>query len=284
MSPLLVLKKSFSASMLADPLERGDNSRPYPLARVAKRQCTGIGPLFTFIESIPTMKITFYGQSGFGIETGTTRLVIDPFISGNPLAERKVDPQEVGADHVLVTHGHQDHVSDVEGICKANDATLIANYEIVNWFGSEKGIKKAHPMNTGGQFHLEEVLIRMFGALHSSSMPDGDYGGQPNSFIVTTQEGAFYHAGDTALFTDMKLIRELYPVQLAFLPIGDNFTMGIDDAVIASDFIGCDRIVGMHFDTFPPLEIDHEEARKKFNDAGKELILMKVGETREVGL
>lgn len=230
------------------------------------------------------MKITFYGQSGFGIETGSTRLVIDPFITGNPLAEGKVGPEEVKADQVLVTHGHQDHVSDVEGICKANDATLIANYEIVNWFGSEKGIKKAHPMNTGGQFHSEDVLIRVFNALHSSSMPDGDYGGQPNSFIVTTKEGAFYHAGDTALFSDMKLIREQYPVQLAFLPIGDTFTMGIDDAVIAADFIGCDRIIGMHFDTFPTLAIDHEEAKQKFSNAGKELILMEVGETLELEL
>ncbi len=230
------------------------------------------------------MQITFYGQSGFGIRTGETNLVIDPFITGNPLAEGTIDPHGINADQVLVTHGHQDHVSDVEGICKKNDATLIANYEIVNWFGSEKSIKKAHPMNTGGQFSMDEVLIRMFTALHSSSMPDGDYGGQPNSFIITTREGAFYHAGDTALFSDMKLIRELYPVQLAFLPIGDHFTMGIDDAVVASDFIGCDRIIGMHYDTFPALEVDHEEARKKFSDAGKELILMDVGETREVEL
>lgn len=230
------------------------------------------------------MEITFYGQSGFGIRTDDTRLVIDPFITGNPLAEGRIDPREVEADQVLVTHGHQDHVSDVEGICKSNDATLIANYEIVNWFGSEKSIKKAHPMNTGGQFITNETLIRMFSALHSSSMPDGDYGGQPNSFIITTKEGAFYHAGDTALFSDMKLIRDHYPVQLAFLPIGDNFTMGIDDAVIAADFIGCQRIVGMHYDTFPALEIDHEEAKKKFNDAGKELILMEVGETKELRL
>jgi L-ascorbate metabolism protein UlaG (beta-lactamase superfamily) len=228
------------------------------------------------------MKITFYGQSGFGIETGNTKLVFDPFITGNPLAEGKLKPEEVKADHVLVTHGHKDHVSDVEGICKANDATLIANYEVVNWFGSEKSIKKAHPMNIGGQYHLEEVLIRMFSALHSSSMPDGDYGGEPNGFIVTTPEGAFYHAGDTALFGDMKLIRDHYPVQLAFLPIGDNYTMGIDDAVVAADFIGCDRIIGMHFDTFPQIEIDHEEAKQKFSEAGKELILMEVGETKEL--
>jgi L-ascorbate metabolism protein UlaG (beta-lactamase superfamily) len=230
------------------------------------------------------MKISFYGQSGFGIATGDRKLVIDPFITGNPLAEGRIDPSTIEADHVLVTHGHQDHVADVEGICKANDATLIANYEIVNWFGSEKSIKKAHPMNTGGQYLLDDLLIRMVHAVHSSSMPDGDYGGLANGYIVTSKEGAFYHAGDTALFSDMKLIGEHYPVQLAFLPIGDNFTMGIDDAVLAARFIGCDRIIGMHYDTFPPLEIDHEEAKKKFQEAGKELILMEVGETREIEL
>ena len=223
------------------------------------------------------MKVTFYGHASFSVEVAGQTLFFDPFISPNPQASA-IDVSQLKADYVLITHGHGDHVADVETIAKQNDAMLISNFEIISWFGN-KGLEKGHPLNHGGQASFEFGTVKYVNAVHSSTMPDGSTGGNPGGFIVRTNEGNFYFAGDTALTYDMKLIGEYEKIDFAVLPIGDNFTMGVDDAVIASDFIKCDKIIGMHYNTFPPIQIDTNEAVEKFKSAGKELILMEIGQS-----
>jgi L-ascorbate metabolism protein UlaG (beta-lactamase superfamily) len=223
------------------------------------------------------MKLQYLGQNGFHFTLKGKDVVSDPFISPNPLAAH-LKVSDIKADYLLITHGHGDHVADAEPIAKSNDATIISNYEIVSWFG-EKGIK-GHPLNHGGKWSFEFGTVKYVNAIHSSVLPDGTYGGNPGGFVVWNDDVCFYMAGDTALTRDMELIPLTCPkLDFAILPIGDNFTMGIDDAIIASDFIDCTTIIGCHFDTFGYIKIDHEEAKKKFADAGKELILLEVGES-----
>lgn len=223
------------------------------------------------------MNITYYGHSCFSIEINGKHLLFDPFISANDLAKH-INIQTIKADYILISHGHNDHVADVEAIAKRTGAKLICNWEIHNWF-SNKGLTNIHPMNTGGKIKLDFGSIKCVAAQHSSSMPDGSYGGNPMGFVVESSEGNFYYSGDTALTYDMKLIGEYRSIDFAFLPIGDNFTMGVDNAIIASDFINCSRIVGMHYDTFEYIKIDKNEAVSKFQRSGKDLKLMTIGES-----
>ncbi len=223
------------------------------------------------------MEITYYGQSCFLIQIGEHRLLFDPFISPNELAS-DIDVDSIKADYILLSHGHGDHVADAERIAKNNDALLIATFEIASWFG-EKGVKKTHPMNTGGKITLPFGTVKMVNAIHSSSLPDGSYGGSAAGFVIETESQAFYFAGDTALTYDMKLIPEQFDLDFALLPIGDNFTMDIHDAVIAADFVQVDKFIGMHFDTFPYIKVDHDEVKEVAQMAGKELILMEIGQT-----
>ena len=221
------------------------------------------------------MKITYYGQSSFGIEVSGKDLIFDPFISPNELA-KDIDVHSLAADYVLLSHGHQDHVADAESIAKRTGATIISNFEIVSWYG-EKGIK-GHPMNHGGNWKFDFGNVKYVNAVHSSVLPDGTYGGNPGGFVISNDQNTFYFAGDTALTWDMKLIPMCSPkLDFAILPIGDNFTMGIEDAVIASEFIECYKIIGCHYDTFGFIKIDHTAAKKAFADKGKELILLKIG-------
>jgi L-ascorbate metabolism protein UlaG (beta-lactamase superfamily) len=222
------------------------------------------------------MKVCFYGHACFGVEVSGKSLLFDPFISGNELA-KDVDINSIPADYILLSHGHEDHVADAQAIAERTGATIVSGYECVNWFGA-KGIKNIHPMNHGGSWNFDFGKVKYVNAIHSNSMPDGSYGGHPGGFVIDTSEGNFYFAGDTALTYDMKLIGESHKLNFAMLPIGDNFTMGVDDAVIAADFINCQKIIGMHFDTFGFIVVDHEAAKRKFADAGKELVLMKIGE------
>lgn len=223
------------------------------------------------------MNITYYGHSCFSIEINGKHLLFDPFISANDLAKH-INIQTIKADYILISHGHNDHVADVEAIAKRTGAKLICNWEIHNWF-SNKGLTNIHPMNTGGKIKLDFGSVKCVAAQHSSSMPDGSYGGNPMGFVVESSEGNFYYSGDTALTYDMKLIGEYRSIDFAFLPIGDNFTMGVDNAIIASDFINCSRIVGMHYDTFEYIKIDKNEAVSKFQRSGKDLKLMTIGES-----
>ncbi len=226
------------------------------------------------------MKITYYGHACFGIEMKGKQLLTDPFISGNELA-KNVDIETIRADYLLVSHGHADHVADAETIAQKQNATLISNAEVVGWFQA-KGIN-GHPMNHGGKWKFDFGIVKYVNAMHSSSMPDGAYGGNPGGFVVWNDSNCFYFAGDTDLTMDMKLIPMTCPkLDFAILPIGDNFTMGYEEAVIASDFIACDKIIGCHYDTFGYIRINHEDAKNAFAKRGKELILLPIGESLEL--
>ncbi len=222
------------------------------------------------------MKITSYGHACFGIEINGVHIVIDPFITGNPQASN-IDLDSVNADYILVTHAHQDHILDVEALAKKTNALLISNYEIVMHFG-EKGVK-GHPVNHGGTFTTEHFTAKYVNAVHTSSFPDGTYGGQPGGFVITAGDKSLYVAGDTALTMDMKLIPMTTNLTASILPIGDNFTMGVDDAVIATEFVECNKVIGCHYNTFPPIEIDTEKAKEKFSNKEKELILIEIGDS-----
>lgn len=223
------------------------------------------------------MNITYYGHSCFGIETGGKYLLFDPFITPNELAAN-VDPATVKADYILVSHGHEDHIADCISIAQRTGAKVICTFEIHTWL-NKHGVTNTHPMNVGGKWIFDFGKIKCVAAQHSSALPDGTYGGNPMGFVVETSEANFYYAGDTALTYDMKLIGEYRHINFAFLPIGDNFTMGIDNAIIATDFINCADIIGMHYDTFGYIKIDKDEAVRKFERAGKHLTLMPIGST-----
>ena len=223
------------------------------------------------------MKVTYYGQSSFILEMNGKSLVFDPFISPNPKAA-SIDVNSLKADYVLLSHGHADHVADAETIAKNNGAKVISNYEIVTWYG-EKEVT-GHPLNHGGKWKFDFGTVKYVNAIHSSVLPDGTYGGNPGGFVIWDEGKCFYFAGDTALTWDMKLIPMTCPkLDFAILPIGDNFTMGYEDAAIAAEFIDCDKIVACHYDTFGYIEINHDAAKKAFEAKGKELILLDIGQS-----
>ncbi|HMN05430.1 MAG TPA: metal-dependent hydrolase [Flavobacteriales bacterium] len=224
------------------------------------------------------MKLTYYGQSCIGVQFGDFHLLFDPFISGNPLA-KAIDVGGIPATHVLITHGHGDHVADAEAILKRTGAMLVSNFEICEWFAA-KGITTYNPMNIGGQVDLGPFKVKYTMAQHSSTLPDGTPGGSPGAFVVFTPEGNFHHAGDTALMLDMQLLKR-HNLRFACLPIGDNFTMGVDDAVEAAQYMGVDTVVGMHYNTFPLINIDTVAATASFAKAGIKLLLPAIGSTIE---
>jgi L-ascorbate metabolism protein UlaG (beta-lactamase superfamily) len=225
------------------------------------------------------MKLTYYGQSCIGMAFGDHHLLFDPFISGNPLA-KAIDINAIPATHVLLTHGHGDHVADAEAILKRTGAMLVSNFEICEWYG-HKGITRMNPMNIGGQADLGGFRVKSVMAQHSSTMPDGAAGGSPCGFVVFTGEGNFHHAGDTALMLDMQLLKR-HHLRAACLPIGDNYTMGIEDAVEAAGYMGATTVVGMHYNTFPPISIDTENAKAAFAQAGIRLLLPAIGASVEL--
>lgn len=225
------------------------------------------------------MKITFYGHACLGIEVSGKHIMVDPFITGNPKAS-DIDINTLKADYILITHAHNDHVKDVEEIAKRTNAVIVSNYEIAVHYGN-KGFKY-HPMNHGGSWKFDFGLVKMVNAVHTSSFADGTYGGNPAGFVIEGEHKNIYIAGDTALTMDMKLIPMRTKLDLAILPIGSNFTMDVEDAIIASDFVDCDKVLGYHYDTFGFIVINHEEAKKKFFDAGKDLMLLEIGESIEL--
>lgn len=229
------------------------------------------------------MNVTFYGHSCFAVTIGGKRLLFDPFISPNPkvAAAGGIEIDSIDADYVFISHGHEDHVADAEAILKRTGATLIANFEIVSWF-QEKGIENAHPLNHGGTVKLPFGSAKFVNAIHSSVLPDGTYGGNPGGFVIESNETNFYFSGDTALTYDMKLLGEFHQLDWAVLCVGDNFTMGYQDAAICAEWIGVDKVLGTHFDSFPVIEIDHDAARSAFAEKGALLYLPQVGETVEL--
>jgi L-ascorbate metabolism protein UlaG (beta-lactamase superfamily) len=225
------------------------------------------------------MKITFLGHASLQLEIKGKTIVVDPFISANPKASN-IDLNTIQPDYILITHAHQDHILDVEVLAKQKNATIISNWEIATYYGN-KGFT-SHPMNHGGSWNFDFGKVTYTNAVHSSSFPDGTYGGNPGGFIIQGEHKTIYISGDTALTFDMQLIPKKVQLDIAILPIGDNFTMDVNDAIIASDFVQCDKVLGVHYDTFGYIEIDKEAAIKKFFDAGKDLMLLAIGESIEL--
>lgn len=224
------------------------------------------------------MNLTFYGHAAFQVVIKGKKILFDPFITGNPLAEGKVDPNTLEADYIFLTHGHGDHLGDTVSIAKRTGATVVAVYEIFVWLQNQ-GVKNAHPMNTGGKWNFDFGAVKAVVAQHSSSFPDGSYAGNPVGFVFKTDEGNFYYSGDTAVTLDMQLIPDWTVPDFAVLPIGDNLTMGPEDAVAVARMVKAKTVVGVHYDTFGFIKLDKESARATFTKAGIDLKLPAVGET-----
>lgn len=238
------------------------------------------------------MEFIYYGHACFAVKTNNTRLLFDPFITGNPSAAVKAD--KIEADYILLSHGHADHAGDCERIAKRTGATVITIAELADRL-ADKGLA-SHGMNIGGQanfskgkFTLEkgDLRVKCVVAQHSSDWfepgPDGKqqslYGGNPMGFIVYVDNIAFYYAGDTGLTMDMQLIPRWAKLDFAVLPIGDNYTMGPEDALECARMINCNTIIGVHYDTFGFIKIDKKHAQDIFNKAGCELKLPAPGES-----
>ncbi len=225
------------------------------------------------------MKTTYYGQSAIMIETEGKKLLFDPFISPNPAAGH-INIHDLEPDYILVSHGHGDHVADLLAIQRDSDAKVICIAEIGAWL-NKQGIDNVHAMNIGGNFNFDFGRVKMVNAVHSSTMPDGAAGGNPAGFVIYSEGKKVYYAGDTALTYDMKLLED-ENLDWAFLPMGDNYTMGVDDAIKATRFINCQNIIGMHYDTFPVITINKDEAMEKFIKAGINLKLPSIGESLDL--
>ncbi len=210
-------------------------------------------------------KLTYFSHSAWKIETGNFTILIDPFLNDNPTSPVKAS--EVNADFIIITHGHGDHVGDSIEIAKANNSTIITNFEIANWCG-EKGVN-AHPMHIGGAKEFPFGNVKLTQAFHGSALPDGSYGGMPAGVLVTVEGKTLYHTGDTGLFGDMKLIGEMNPLEIALIPIGDNFTMGIDDAVKAVEFLKPQKTIPMHYKTFDVINADPDVFVNRIKQIGQ---------------
>lgn len=232
------------------------------------------------ILKIHSMKLSFYGHSCFSVEIKGKKILFDPFISFNELAA-SIDITHIEADYIFLSHGHADHIADAITIAKRTGAKLVANWEIHEWL-NKQGIKNTHPMNTGGKWAFDFGTVKAVVAQHSSGLPDGSYGGSPLGFVFMSDEGNFYYSGDTGLTLDMQLIPSWSKLDFAVLPIGDNFTMDVSDAIRCAEFIDCKKIVGVHYNTFGFIKIDTEVAQSAFKSAGKSLLLPGIGETVEI--
>lgn len=222
------------------------------------------------------MQVTYYGHSCLMISVAGKRLLLDPFIKGNPLAA-DIDPAAIRCDFIFVSHAHGDHIGDLETVVAHNPGVqIVAIAEIATYY-AQKGYN-AHPMNLGGWWNFDFGRVKMVHAVHSSSFPDGTYGGTAAGFVWDTSEGVVYYAGDTAVHMDMQLIpMTCPPLDLAILPIGSNFTMDYQDALLAAEFVRCNRVLGCHYDSFGYIKIDHEAAVAAFEAKGKNLELLPIG-------
>lgn len=226
------------------------------------------------------MKLTYYGHASFSIEVTGKTLLFDPFISPNPAA-KDINIKGIRADYIFLSHGHGDHIADAVSIAKHTGALCVASAEVAGWLGNQ-GVENVHGMNHGGFIQFDFGRVKGVNAIHSSSFPDGSYAGNPMGFVFNTAEADFYYSGDTALTMDMQLIPMWAQLKFSVLPIGGNFTMDVQEAIKAAEFVKCDTVVGVHYDTFPPIKIDSEAAARAFEKAGKKLLLPKIGEKIEL--
>jgi L-ascorbate metabolism protein UlaG (beta-lactamase superfamily) len=225
------------------------------------------------------MKFTNYGHSCFLLETKGNKLLFDPFISPNELASA-IDINTIKADYIFLSHGHEDHIADCISIAQQTGAPVICNWEIHLWL-QQRGLTNTFPMNTGGKKEFDFGSIKCVAAQHSSSLPDGSYGGNPMGFVLKSDKHIYY-SGDTALSMEMQLVPQAGQIDYCILPIGDNFTMGIEDAARAAHLIRCSNVIGVHYNTFPYIVIDTEKAIQHFKRSGLELLLPAIGETIEL--
>lgn len=225
------------------------------------------------------MKITYYGHACFGVEIQGKHLLFDPFITPNPLA-KAVDIKKIKADYIFVSHAHGDHLADTAPLAQQTGATVISNFEVAQWLGKH-GVEKTHGVNPGGSYSFGPGRAKYVHSIHSSSFPDGTYGGIAGGFVVESPDLNFYYSGDTALTLDMKLFGETTKLKLAILCIGGNFTMDAEDATRAAGLLQCKEVMGVHYDTFPPIKIDHAAAKETFRAKGMTLHLVPIGGTQE---
>ncbi len=221
------------------------------------------------------MKLTYYGHSCFSVLAGGKTLLFDPFITPNERAS-SIDVDKVPADYIFISHGHYDHIFDAVRIAKRTGAKVLGNWEIYDWF-NKNGLKNTHPINPGGQFTFDFGIVKSFIAQHPSSFPDGSYAGVACGFAFKTPSGSFYYSGDTGLTLDMQLVPSWAKLDFAVLPIGDGLTMGAEDAAKAAGYVGVKKVLGVHYDTFGFIKIDHSKAVECFAKAGVKLCLQEIG-------
>lgn len=219
--------------------------------------------------------LTFLGHSGWMIQRGRFTILIDPFLEGNPVTKHKTS--DIKADFIIVTHAHGDHLGDAIPIAKRTGAVIISNFEITQY--CEKHGATTHGMHIGGSHEFAFGKVKLTPAWHGSSFPDGTYGGTPAGCLIMMDGKTIYHSGDTGLFMDMQLIGEMNPVDLALLPIGDNYTMGIDDAVKAVSFLKPKMVVPMHYNTFDVIKADPNDFIKRIELLGVKAKALSPGET-----
>lgn len=225
-----------------------------------------------------TISITWHGHGTFSMDINGTKVVVDPFFAGNnPAAKTSVD--QVEADFILQTHGHSDHIADTMPLATRTGAMVISNFEICNWINAQ-GHDNCHALNIGGGYQFDFGYVKMTRALHSCGLPDGSYGGDPGGFLISADDKKVYLSGDTALFTDMSLIGREEDLDLAIIPIGDNFTMGPDDALFALDYLRPKRVIPCHYNTWPLIEQDVEAwAERVRAETDCEAVVLDVDET-----
>lgn len=228
------------------------------------------------------MKLTYFGHSAFQIDTNGTTILVDPFITGNKHAEGKIDPRQLKPDVILLTHAHGDHWGDTPEIAKRSGALVVGTYEVAQYLTKKHQVDHVHAMNTGGSWSFDWGRLKMTYARHSSSFPDGTYGGNPNGFILQLEGKTIYNTGDTAPFSEMAWVGEEYDVDLALMPIGDNFTQGPDDAVRSVRMIKPRLTIPLHFNTFPSIEIDMSRWTEAMKKAGFATKVLGAGETLEI--
>jgi L-ascorbate metabolism protein UlaG (beta-lactamase superfamily) len=235
--------------------------------------------MLLFTKKLP-MKLTYYGHSCFSVNAGGKNILFDPFISGNELA-KNISIDSIEADYIFVSHGHFDHMLDAVSIANRTGAMVVSGWELYDYFGKQ-GVKNVHPLNPAGKVTFDFGTVKATIAQHSSSLPDGTYAGVASGFVFKTEEGSFYYSGDTGLTLDMTLIPKWTEIDFAVFPVGDVLTMGMEDAIEAAAFVQTTKVVGVHFDTFGFIKIDHEDAIRQFKNAGLTLFLPEIGESLDI--
>ena len=225
------------------------------------------------------MKLTYFGHSAFCLEIGDVDVLVDPFITGNPHADGVISADSLSPDYILLTHAHGDHWGDTPSIAARSNAVVVGNFEITQYITKHHGHERVQPMNTGGSWTFDWGVVTQTYARHSSSFPDGTYGGNPNGYLIEAEGRTIYALGDTSLFAEMEWIGKEYAVDIALVPIGDCFTMGPTDSIRAADMVQPNITVPVHYDTFPLIEVDMTKWEEMMASAGHLTRVLSPGES-----